>query len=72
MQKNASLTGVFLGAEMSVNAARCRAMIEGLLRDVAKEQLKVVIDRKFALSEAAEAHAHIEGRGAFGRVLLIP
>ena len=47
-------------------------MIEGLLRDVAKEQLKVVIDRKFALSEAAEAHAHIEGRGAFGRVLLIP
>jgi len=72
MQKNASLTGVFLGAEMSVNAARCRAMIEGLLRDVAKEQLKVVIDRKFALSEAAEAHAHIEGRSAFGRVLLIP
>ena len=72
MQKNASLTGVFLGAEMSVNAARCRAMIEGLLRDVAKDQLKAVIDRKFALSEAAEAHAHIEGRGAFGRVLLIP
>lgn len=72
MQKNATLTGVFLGAEMSVNAARCRAMIEGLLRDVAKEQLKVVIDKTFPLSEAAEAHAHIEGRGAFGRVLLIP
>ncbi|MGH2632551.1 MAG: quinone oxidoreductase family protein [Tepidiformaceae bacterium] len=72
MQKNASLTGVFLGAEMTVNAARCRAMIEGLLRDVAKGQLKVVIDRTFPLSEAAAAHAHIEGRGAFGRVLLIP
>jgi len=72
MQKNASLTGVFLGAEMTVNAARCVAMIEGLLRDVAKGQLKVVIDRTFPLSEAAAAHAHIEGRGAFGRVLLIP
>jgi len=72
MQKNASLTGVFLGAEMAVNAARCQAMIEGLLRDVAKGQLKVVIDRTFPLSEAAAAHAYIEGRGAFGRVLLIP
>jgi len=72
MQKNASLTGVFLGAEMTANAARCQAMIEGLLRDGAKGQLKVVIDRTFPLSEAAAAHAHIEGRGAFGRVLLIP
>lgn len=72
MQKNATLTGVFLGAEMTVNASRCRTMIEGLLRDVAAGQLKVVIDRTFPLSGAAEAHAYIEGRGAFGRVLLIP
>lgn len=71
-QKNASVTGVYLGAEMSVNAERCRAMIERLLADVAKGELKVVIDRKFALAEAAEAHSYIEGRGSFGRVLLIP
>jgi len=70
--KNASITGVFLGAEMSVNAARCRAMIEDLLRDVAKGDLKVVIDRKFPLSDARGAHEYIEGRGSFGRVLLIP
>ncbi len=71
-QKNASVTGVYLGAEMAVNAARCRTMIEGLLADVAKGELKVVIDRKFPLSDARGAHEYIEGRGAFGRVLLIP
>lgn len=70
--KNASVTGVFLGAEMSVNAARCRAMIERLLADVGKGELKVVLDRKFPLSDARGAHEYIEGRGAFGRVLLIP
>ncbi|MGE3073528.1 MAG: zinc-binding alcohol dehydrogenase family protein [Dehalococcoidia bacterium] len=71
-QKNASVTGVYLGAEMTVNAARCRPMIEGLLSDVAKGELKVVVDRKFPLSDAAGAHEYIEGRGSFGRVLLIP
>ena len=34
--------------------------------------LKVVIDRRFSLEEAGEAHAYIESRQAFGRVLLIP
>lgn len=72
MQKNASLSGVFLGAELSINAARCRPMIEQLLRDVASGELKVVIDRTFPLAEAAAAHSYIEGRSAFGRVLLIP
>lgn len=71
-QKNASVTGVFLGAEMSVNAERCRSMIEGLLEDVAKGELKVVIDRKFPLSDAGGAHEYIESRAAFGRVLLVP
>lgn len=71
-QKNAQITGVFLGAEMGVNAARCREMIEGLLADVAKGELQVVIDQKFSLSDASSAHAYIEGRGSFGRVLLVP
>jgi NADPH2:quinone reductase len=71
-QKNASVTGVYLGAELTYNAARCRTMIEGLLADVARGDLKVMIDRTFPLSEAAAAHTYIEGRGAFGRVLLIP
>jgi NADPH2:quinone reductase len=71
-QKNARLTGVYLGAEMTINAARCRPMIEQLLADAAKGELKVVIDKQFPLSDARGAHEYIEGRGSFGRVLLIP
>ena len=71
-QKNASVTGVYLGAEMTVNAARCRPLIEQLMQDVANGELKVVIDRTFPLSDAAVAHAYIEGRSSFGRVLLVP
>ncbi len=72
MQKNASITGVYLGAEFAQNPARTRAMIEGLIADVARGNLKVAIDSTFPLSEAAAAHAHIESRQAFGRVVLVP
>jgi NADPH:quinone reductase len=72
MQKNASITGVFLGAEMQLNAERCRGMIERLLADAAKGELHVAIDRTFPLSEAANAHRYIESRQAFGRVVMVP
>lgn len=72
MGKNASIHGVFLGAEMAMNPGRTHPMIQSLLRRVAAGDLDVVIDRTFPLSDAAGAHAYIEGRQAFGRVLLIP
>jgi NADPH2:quinone reductase len=72
MEKNASITGVFLGAEMGHHTHRVRAMIERLLHRVAQGELKVVIDRIFPLAEAADAHRYIESRQAFGRVLLAP
>jgi NADPH2:quinone reductase len=67
---NASLTGVFLGAEIATE--RVRDMIAGHLRDIAAGSLRVIIDRSFPLAEAAAAHEHIESRKAFGRVLLVP
>jgi NADPH2:quinone reductase len=72
MQKNGTLTGVFLGAEMAMQPERTHAMIERLLHRVAAGELQVVVDRTFPLAEAAEAHRYIESRRAFGRVLLIP
>lgn len=69
---NRSLTGVSLGVEAALQPDRVRAMVAGHLQDVAGGSLSVVIDRKYALSEAAAAHAYIESRQAFGRVLLIP
>ncbi len=72
MQRNASITGVFLGAEMAVAPERTRAMVERLIARVAAGELHVVIDRTFPLADAADAHRYIESRQAFGRVLLVP
>jgi len=69
---NRTFTSVSLAAEALVQPERVRAMVEGHLQDVARGSLKVVIDRTYPLSEAAAAHAYIESRQAFGRVLLIP
>jgi NADPH2:quinone reductase len=68
---NQSLTGYFLGAELFLGP-RAHPMVARQLEDVADGTLRVVIDRTFPLSEAAAAHAYIESRQAFGRVLLIP
>jgi NADPH2:quinone reductase len=68
---NQTLSGYFLGAELFLSP-RPHAMIAGHLAAIAAGELRVVIDRTYPLSEAAAAHAYIEGRHAFGRVLLIP
>jgi NADPH2:quinone reductase len=68
---NQTLVGYFLGAELFMGQ-RAYAMVARLLGDIAAGELKVVIDRRFALADAGEAHAFIESRQAFGRVLLIP
>ncbi|MGA2835339.1 MAG: zinc-binding alcohol dehydrogenase family protein [Acidimicrobiales bacterium] len=68
---NQTLVGYFLGAELFLGT-RAHAMIAGHLEDIAAGRLQVVIDRRFALEQAGEAHAYIESRHAFGRVLLVP
>ncbi len=69
---NQSFSGYFMGAELLVQHERVHGMIARHLDDIAKGELKVVIDRTFPLSDAAGAHAYIESRQAFGRVLLVP
>ena len=67
---NQSLTGVFLGAE--ITTPRAQAMIGRLVDDVAAGRLHVEVDRTYPLAEAAAAHAYLESRQAVGRVVLIP
>lgn len=69
---NGSITGVFFGLETFRSAARVVPMMDKLLADIAKGELKVVIDKTYPLSEAAAAHAYIESRAALGRVVLVP
>jgi NADPH:quinone reductase len=68
---NQTLVGYFLGAELFLGT-RAHAMIARLLDDIAAGGLRVVIDRRFPLDQAGEAHAYVESRQAFGRVLLVP
>jgi NADPH2:quinone reductase len=63
---------VFLGGALMTEYPRVHAMIAGLLERVARGELRVEIDRTFSLSEAADAHAYIESRQAFGRVVMTP
>jgi NADPH2:quinone reductase len=69
---NKAVIGIFLGAELMLNHERVHGMIGGHLADIARGALRVVIDREYPLAEAAAAHAYVESRQAFGRVLLVP
>ena len=67
-----TLTSVFFGGALMFEPQRTRPMVEELLRKVAEGSLHAVVDRTYPLSEAAAAHAYIESRQAFGRVVLVP
>ena len=70
--QNNTLRGVFLGGALMAEYPRVHAMIAELLERVASGDVRVVIDRTFPLTEAADAHAYVESRQAFGRVVLTP
>jgi NADPH2:quinone reductase len=70
MMGNQRLIGVFFGAEITTD--RVRDMVARHLDDIARGALEVVVDRTYPLSQAADAHAYLESRQAFGRVVLLP
>jgi len=70
--KNNTLRGVYLGGALLAEYPRIHQMISDLLGRVAAGELHVEIDRSFPLAEAAAAHEYLEGRNAFGRVVLAP
>lgn len=68
--RNNTLHGVLLATALRAEYPRSYAMIGECLARVASGELKVQIAKVFPLSEAAAAHAYIEGRHAFGRVVM--
>ena len=70
--KNNTLRGVYLGGALLAEYPRVHPMIADLIERVAEGELHVEIDRSFPLAEAAAAHAYLEGRNAFGRVVMVP
>jgi NADPH2:quinone reductase len=47
-------------------------MVARHLQAIADGRLRVVVDRRYPLAEAAAAHAFVESRHAVGRVVLVP
>ncbi len=70
--KNNTLRGVYLGGALLAEYPRVHGMISDLIDRVASGALHVEIDRSFPLSDAVAAHEYLEGRKAFGRVVLAP
>jgi NADPH:quinone reductase len=70
--KNNTLRGVYLGGALLAEYPRVHRMISDLIERVASGDLHIEIDSTFALAEAAAAHAYLESRKAFGRVVMVP
>ena len=70
--QNNALRGVYLGGALVSEFPRIHAMIGDMLQRVANGELRVEIDQSFPLEQAAEAHAYVESRKAFGRVVMTP
>jgi NADPH2:quinone reductase len=70
--QNNTLRGVFLGGALLTEYPRVHAMITDLFEQVASGDVRIEIARTFPLAEAAAAHAYIESRQAFGRVVMTP
>jgi NADPH2:quinone reductase len=70
--KSNTLRGVLLGSALAAEFPRVHALIGDLIGWVAGGDLHVEIDRSFPLAEAAAAHEYLEGRNAFGRVVMTP
>jgi NADPH2:quinone reductase len=68
--RNNTLHGVLFATALQHEYPRAHALVGECLERVARGELRVVIDRSFPLAEAAQAHAYIEGRNAFGRVVM--
>ena len=68
--QNNTLRGVFLGAALLTEYPRVHAMIAELFEQLASGAVRVEIARTFSLAEASAAHAYIESRQAFGRVVM--
>ena len=70
--RNGALIGMSLMTSLRYDHARTYKVIADCLARVHEGALRVVVDKKFPLAEAAAAHAYIESRAAFGRVVMLP
>jgi len=70
MQNNQTLHGVFMGSIFERPSVH--GTVDDLLTAAAAGRVDVVIDRSFALEDAAKAHEYAEAAKPLGRVVMTP
>jgi len=72
MMKRAVLTGSTLRPRSADEKARLAAEVERVVWPwIASGKVRAIIDRTFALADAAGAHAHLESGQHFGKIVLV-
>jgi NADPH:quinone reductase-like Zn-dependent oxidoreductase len=71
MNENRGVFGVNLG-HLWDRAEDLRRMLEAILARVISGELRPVVDRTFGFDEAGAAHAYLQDRKNFGKVVLLP
>ena len=72
LQKRLQVRGTTLRARpMEEKATATRAFEKSVLPHIASGRVKVVIDRVYALRDAAEAHAYMATNANFGKIVLV-
>ena len=73
MMKRAVLTGSTLRPRSADEKARLAGEVERVVWPwIASGKVRAIIDRTFALADAASAHAYLESGRHFGKIVLIP
>jgi NADPH:quinone reductase-like Zn-dependent oxidoreductase len=71
MNENRGVFGVNLG-HLWTEQELLRSIMKKIMHLIYEKKLDPVVDRTFPLEKAAEAHAYIQARKNFGKVLLVP
>ena len=71
MNENRGVFGINVG-HLWTETALLRGMLEEILGLVAQGVLDPQVDRAFPLDRASEAHAYLQQRKNFGKVVLVP
>jgi len=71
MEKNGQINVLFFAMEQARQPDRTFRLVADLLARVGDGELTAVVDRTFALADAASAHEYAESEPTFGRVVLV-
>jgi len=72
MEKNGTVTTVFFAMEQSKQPQRTYDVIARAIERIGAGELRPVVDRVFALADAADAHRYVEAGTGFGRTVMVP